>query len=119
MALNEILGTNNAYIQGSTVGTNGAPVGPVTIGTSSTGSIQAFVLAISASVAVGDDAGVGVAIGISVARNLIGWEPTGLASTTYQSTDLPAALNTNDTVTVDGGPLNGQTFKYIGPDLTG
>ncbi|MGH3051022.1 MAG: beta strand repeat-containing protein, partial [Gaiellaceae bacterium] len=119
VALNELRGTTNAFVQASTLGTSDARVGAVTIRASASGSIEATVVAVSLSVAVGDDAGVGVAIGISVARNLIGWDPTGLPSTTYQSTDLPNTLNDGDTVTVVGGALDGQTFRYIGTDQTG
>ena len=119
VALNEILGTNNAFVQSSTLDTSSSPVGAVTIEASSTGAIQAFVLAVSVSVAVGDEAGVGVAIGISVARNLIGWSPTGLATTTYTSDGLPSSVDVGDTVTVDGGALDGQTFQYVGPGITG
>ena len=119
VALNEINTTTNAFVLSSTLGSSDAPIGAVSIGASSTGSIDAFVLAVSASVAVGDSNGVGVAIGISVARNLIGWQPTALPSTTYESSDLPNTLTTGNTVTVVGGALDGQTFSYIGDTIAG
>ena len=129
VSLNVINTTANAYVESSTLGTRTAEIGAVSINSTSTGAITAIVVAFSASVSVGGEAGVSVAIGISVARNLIGWQPTGLASTTYQSacpasaTDLsdclPSTLNTGETVAVTAGPLAGETFKYIGPDVSG
>ena len=120
IALNDLTGTANAYVQSSTLGTGAAPIGAVSITTSHAGAITATVLAVSLSAAVGGGTGVGVSIGLSVARNLIGWEPTGLASTTYLSTNTSAPhLNTGDTVKVVGGPLDGQTFRYIGSTLAG
>ncbi len=118
VSLNVINTTANAYVQGSTLGTSAAKIGGVTIMTSSTGAITALVLAFSASVSVGDNS-VAVAIGLSVARNLIGWDTSSQAGTTYTSSSLPSVLDTNNTVAVNSGPLEGETFKYIGPDVNG
>ena len=117
-ATNTILGGTNAYLSGSSLGAGGA----VSITSTDSSAITAVVAAAAASVGVGTSAGVGVAIGISVARNLIGWEPTGIGtpvSTTYNSTVMPAGLNTGDTVTVTSGAYAGRMFTYTGSDVTG
>ena len=114
-ATNTILGGTDAYLLNSEVGAAGA----VSVEASDSAAIAATVASLAASVGAGGTAGVGVAIGISVARNLIGWQSTGLASTTYTSDDLPGVLNTGDTVTVSDGPLAGQTFQYVGSTIDG
>ena len=113
-ALNIILTTNNAYIKDSNVGASDARVGIVDLDASSTSTIDALVLGLSASVG-GGSTGVGVAIGISVARNFIGWDPYGTRVTPdHVWTDKPTRLTKGDHVSVTSGPLAGQVFEYLG-----
>ena len=71
MAQNVILTTTNAYIEDSAVTSS---FGKVDISAASTSVINATVVAASVAVAGGGKAGVGASIGISVARNLIGYD---------------------------------------------
>jgi len=116
---NVILTHANAYIQDSAIGTSAVKVGNVTISATSTSAIQATIAAVAASVTFGGEAGVGVALGIGVARNFIGWDPTGSnAVETYNSHQQVATLVTGDKVKIASGPMAGEVFEYIGPTLT-
>ena len=72
-AENIIGAVTEAYISGSTLGTTGAgnQVGAITVKAKDTSSITAFIGAVAAAVGVGGEAGVGVAIGVSIAFNRI------------------------------------------------
>ena len=111
---NIISSTTNAYVEGGALGTVAAPVGAVTITASSTGAIQAEVLAIAASVAAGAGTNVGVAIGIAVARNLIGYSQT-TPSATYDNNARTTTLSNGETVQVARGPRIGDVYRYTGP----
>ena len=116
---NVILTHANAYIQDSAIGTSAAKVGNVTISATSTSAIQATIAAVAASVTFGGEVGVGVALGIGVARNFIGWDPTGTnVITTIGSHDKVDTLATGDKVKIASGPMAGEVFEYIGPTLT-
>ena len=79
------------------------------------------------AVAVGNT-GVGVAVGVAVARNFIGWDPNGLEVTAIDSTtrnedgtDIPttvAALTPGMKVRVASGALTNDIYEYIGPQVT-
>ena len=73
VAENEIGTQTNADIMSSSLGTaSNTRLGAVTVTAIDSSYIKSDVLAAAASVAIGGDAGVGAAIGISVARNVIG-----------------------------------------------
>ncbi|MEA2197211.1 MAG: mucin9, partial [Solirubrobacteraceae bacterium] len=74
-ALNKILGTANAYALDSALTATGtaAGQGSVSITTQDTSEIHATVQALAIAAAVGDGTSVAIAIGFSLARNLIGW----------------------------------------------
>ncbi len=72
VAENAIEAQTSAEIEGSTLGSNGNDVGAVTVSASDTSFIKSEVIAAAAAVGVGGDGGVAAAIGISVARNIIG-----------------------------------------------
>ncbi len=118
-----VIGTTaQAYLLNSTVGTSTTKVGAVTIEAVSTATIEATVAAVAAAVAVGGTNGVGVAVGISVARNFIGWDPqaTTVAATYTSGTSHPASLNLNDTVRIGNGyARQGDVYQYIGATRTG
>ena len=74
----------------------------------STSAIDATIAAAALSVSYGDKVGAGVAIGISVARNFIGWAPTDTPAD-FTTEDRPTALTAGQTVRVkDGGARGGE-----------
>ncbi len=71
---NVILTHTLASIENSEIDARGPPLGSVEVLADSTSSIKAVVAGVAVSVAIGNT-GVGVAIGIAVARNFIGYDP--------------------------------------------
>ncbi len=125
---NVILSRTNAYIENSEIGKSDNKVGKVDLDATGTGKIDAIVGAIGAAVAVGNT-GVGVGVGIAVARNFIGWDPTGESVTPqYQSTSTDTqgnvfgttvnALTPGMTVRISSGALTNDIYEYIGPTVT-
>ena len=117
-ATNIILSKANAFVENSVLDS----VGDVRITSTSTSTITSSIVTASAGVGVGA-VGVGASIGVSIARNLIGWSlNTGMAST-YTTGDEPATILTNQTVKILSGVRAGDVYKYIGaqalnnPDL--
>src|SRR5699024_7537302 len=93
-------------IEHSVLGSATAPIGAVTVTADSTADIDALVLA----------AGVGaLGIGISVARNFIGYARADLTAD-HLSTDHVDQLTTGTTVEVASGPRTGDVYEYLGPD---
>ena len=93
VAQNVILTKTNAYGLDSVLDS----AGDVTIGAASTSKISSVVVAASLAIGGGGAAGVGASIGISVARNFIGWTPDG--------TETPAEVQAylkNTSVAADG-----------------
>ena len=84
-------------------------------------TIDAIVGAFAAALGVGFVGG-GIAIGIALAHNTIGWKATSLnPTTTYNSDQTGATLTPNvTTVKIANGPGKGDVFQYIGTQtLTG
>ena len=126
---NVILSRTDAWIENSAVGDETHRVGDVDVDAESTARIDAVVGSVAAAVGVGSTAGAGVAVGISVARNFIGWDPNGVdVDHDHESTHVNAegmevgthvaALNPGDTVLISSGPLTGDIYEYIGPAQT-
>ena len=115
-ATNIILGATNAYLAGPTGGAQSqvTSAGAVTVAASNSASIHAIVPAISAAVGVGGEAGAGIAVGVAVARNLIGWNPDTTQSATYTTADKPTIINPGDTVKLTSGPRAGDIYEYVG-----
>jgi hypothetical protein len=111
-AENVIYSTTNAYIDNSNLGTV-ANVGKVDLDAISTSEILAIVPTVSASVSYGSKAGVGAAIGVSVARNIIG-SRTGNVVSDYTTNDTPGFINTGDTIRIADGPREGEVYEYTG-----
>ncbi len=112
---NIILSKANAFAKDSDLESAGA----VSFETDMTGTIDAKVIAASVAVGAGSTAGIGVSIGVAVARNFIGWDPTGTdVAATYESAKPVVTLATNDTVRVTSGPMAGDVYRYLGATLT-
>jgi hypothetical protein len=112
---NIILTKANAFVQDSQLTSGGG----VSLSADMAGSINAKVIAASVAVAAGSTAGIGASIGVAVARNFIGWDPTGTAVAANHSSSTPVAtLATNDTVVVSSGPMAGDVYRYLGATLT-
>ncbi|MCX7396820.1 MAG: hypothetical protein NT138_03985, partial [Planctomycetales bacterium] len=120
LAFNTILGTNNAQITGGSLTTTagGGNLGTVSITADDTSKIDAVVKTLSVAVAIGAGSAPGVALGMSVAKNLIGFSNSSPTST-YNSDADPATLVAGNKVKVVSGPLTGRVFEYFGATLSG
>lgn len=110
----------DAYVENSNLGSAANKVGKVDIDATSTSEIDATVGAVAVAAGVGQNA-VGVAIGVAVARNFIGWNIDDSETADYEtSTGLPqgSTLATNQKVKVTEGARNGDVYKYLGDNLT-
>jgi hypothetical protein len=114
LAFNKILGIDNAYIENSAFSVNG----DVKISSSNSSIIDANLLTKAIAVTISGKKGSAYAIGLSVARNIIGWDSSNQnLDITYTSHDDPVTLKAGDTVKVVKNPLMGDVYEYIGPDL--
>lgn len=125
---NIILSRTNAYIEDSTIGDEGDEVGNVDLDASGTGEIDAIIGAVAAAFSVGNT-GVGVAVGVAVARNFIGWDPNavdvkGATPSTVRNDDGTDIGTIVDTLTlgmkvrIASGALTNDIYEYIGPTVT-
>ncbi len=115
-ATNAIFTKVNAHIDDSVVESSG----PVNATAMNTASIEAKVFAVAAAVGAGAT-GLGVAIGVSVARNFIGFDPSGgpsysctLANNCYESTATTSTITTGKRVKVVTGARTGDVYEYVG-----
>ena len=102
------------------IGTQDAKVGNIDVVASSTADIDATINAISGSLSFGSSSGVAVALGVSVARNFMGWSTDDAASGDYDTeTGLPQGqtLTSGQTVRLSDGVRAGDVYEYLGPDL--
>ena len=112
-ATNVILTRTNAHVDGSILTSTGA----VTITAKDTATIRALIAA--ASVAVGGGTvGVGAAIGVAFARNIIGWDPAGNPGYTHLSSANVLTLNTGAKIKIASGPRTGDVYEYLGATET-
>jgi hypothetical protein len=113
-ATNIILTRTNAFAQRTAFGSDAEPVGAVAINAVSTADIDARIAAVAGSISFGGSTGVGVALGIGVARNFIGWDPSGTTVTADHDSDTAVEqLATGQKVRVASGPLDGEVFEYL------
>ncbi|MBT7080925.1 MAG: hypothetical protein HN929_05590, partial [Chloroflexi bacterium] len=132
LAFNNILGDTNAFVSGSVLKVSGK--GDVSITADYDSEINAVVHSVAIAVSLsGGKSAPAIAIGASVARNIIGWEAiyvepkytADIAADFIESdeeettNDQPAVLETGDTVRVMTGPIAGDVYKYIGPRIAG
>ena len=117
IAQNVILSTTNAYIEDSSLDV-GTPVidAGIDIDANSISLIEAKVLAFSGSVAAGGGTSVAASIGTSVARNFIGWDPSGGGVADYNSDQQVPNIIQGDVVEVNSGPRAGDFYEYVGED---
>jgi hypothetical protein len=80
-----------------------------------TPTIAASVVSASASVA-GGAVGVGVSVGLSFARNLVGWDLSIDTPYTYTTADLRTQITDGDRVKVESGVRAGDVYEYIGTE---
>ena len=117
-----MLSRTNAFIADSEIGSVTEKVGKVDLDASSTAAIDADIAAVAASVGVGvGSVGAGVAIGVSVARNFIGWDPYGgtVVGVDYNTDQAPlATLEKGKKVQIIAGALAGDIYEYIGDTIT-
>ena len=107
-------------VEGYLSGVTAANTDAVTIKAQNIAEVNADVAAISASCGVSPQSGGAAAIGVSVARNFIGWSPD--EETGYDlSTDLGLAqgeiLSSGQRVLIASGALAGDVYEYLGEDL--
>ncbi len=113
-ARNTILGKTNAFVADTPMV---SAQSDVTITALDTAHIDARVIAAAGSLAFGSSIGASAAIGASVARNYIGWDPAfSSVNPAYLSTDEVQELKHGDTVEVVGGVRDGDIYTYEGED---
>ncbi|MEO1639795.1 MAG: hypothetical protein AAFU41_11175 [Pseudomonadota bacterium] len=79
----------------------------------SNGTINASVISASAAVA-GGLVGVGAAVGVSVARNFVGYTDKVVPDADHNTGEDAVALQTGDTVEILQGARAGEIYEYIG-----
>ena len=107
---NIILGSANAWALDSELDAKT----DVSITAENTSEIDANIIAAAVSLAGSAIGGAAVGIGVSVARNFVGWD----ASIDHDSGEAVPTLDTGDTVFVSSGAQLGQVYKYKGATLT-
>ena len=112
-ANNTILGETSALVQDSRV----LAAGEVTIEALNEATISSAILGLSLAQA-GGATGVGASIGVGIARNHIGSDPSEAGAAVYDSSrDDPGTVRKGQTVYLaagSGGARAGDTYRYIG-----
>jgi hypothetical protein len=73
-----------------------------------------------AAAGISGSGGVGASIGVSLARNFIGWDPSATATYDYTSdTEVTSGLANGKKVGISTGIGAGDAFQYVGTALTG
>ena len=125
VATNVILTDVNAYVEDSTLGSSGTAntLTFVDIDAVNNSDIDATVAAAAIGAGLSGKTGIGAAIGFSLVRNFVGWDPAGTdfdptQAGNYTTADSLQTLTTGDQVQVVGGARNGEVYEYIGDDVT-
>lgn len=114
IAQNRILGATAAVVSDSDID----GVGNLDLTATGAARISATIRAVAATVAYGDTAGVGVALGVAYARNEIGYDLAAGTGYDLQSSELPTTLTTGQRVRIAEGPLKGEVYRYLGPSVS-
>ncbi|MGN7612778.1 beta strand repeat-containing protein, partial [Magnetococcales bacterium HHB-1] len=114
IASNLINGGSQAYLKDSVMDVTG----DVSVTTANSSKIDANIRSVAVAVSVSGQKSVGVAVGISLARNIIGAKPKTVTHT-YDSTktDLKT-LNSGDIIKIKEGVLTGEVYEYVGDDYS-
>lgn len=115
LSFNKIRGKGNAFIEGSVVNARGTDKGDVDVTSINTSVVDAFIASVAVSVAVSGKTAPAVAIGIAVARNIIGWKSRD-EKFDFNSDQNPTTLATGDRVKIVDGPLSGDVYEFVGSD---
>ena len=110
LAVNTVLSRTNAFIAGSDV----AADEDITIDASSTSSIVATIVSVSVAIGGGAFGGAALSIGVSIARNEIGFENGSAVPPTYKFSTGTPTIAANSTVEIDVGPMTGKVYEYLG-----
>ncbi|KPL11372.1 hypothetical protein AMJ85_03690, partial [candidate division BRC1 bacterium SM23_51] len=113
LAKNVILTRAKAYVLGSVLQSGG----DIVIDAKSDSDIDATIVAASLSAAGGSQTGGGASIGVSLARNVIGWETSAPGPTTFHTNvafPQGTTLTAGNTVAVDQGAYSGDVYQYLG-----
>ena len=112
VARNIILSRTNAFVDdGSLIIT----AGNLDIDSNSNSTINANVIAASAAIGLGGTAGIGASVGVAIARNFIGVDPT-TQTAQYTTADVLQTIVPGTTVKALSGPRKGDVYRYIGSE---
>src|SRR5882724_392020 len=109
-ATNTILGKDNAYVLSSPLTST---AGSISLDAEDTSQITAKIIAASVSLGLGSG-GAAFSIGVSVARNYIGYSVDTSFPYDHLASDNVLTLNPGDRIKIDGGARAGDIFKYLG-----
>jgi hypothetical protein len=124
VAFNLINGLADAYISGVALSTRAlsGSKGDVTVSTLDNASIDAEVSTRSIALAGGSQGGGAVALGVSVAKNIIGGDvldvPYDYKVSDYNKTNKLTTLAKGKKVLKDTGVLTDEVYEYIGETIT-
>ena len=106
-SVNQISSLVNAYASNSHINA----VGAIDLNAVNASAIEAVIVAASLS---GSKSGGAVAIGVSVAKNYIGWVSDDTTKVDYTSNQGSQSLSSGDTVRISSGVLAGDVYEYLG-----
>ncbi len=110
-ATNQITGSTEASMVNSRI----IAAGAVDITSENTADIHALILSVAVSLAGGSSAAVGAAIGVSLARNTIGYDAdSNLVIDHPAGSPSSIQIQTGETVQVPSGPGAGDVYEYLG-----
>ena len=115
-ALNVILGDTLARVHNSAI----SAVDDVTVDAKASNRIQATIISASIGVGAGGGVGLGASIGVSLARNYVGFDPTGYTGAVNftSGSDKPARISKDQVLRM--GPASGaranEVYQYLGED---
>src|SRR5690606_37312086 len=115
IGVNNLSGTSAAEVSGSVIDVQ---AGNATIASDDESRINALVRSVAGSVAISGTKSPAFALGLSVAKNYIGWQRTS-DTANYLNTDQPSFLGKNQTVKVAQGPSYAIVYKFVGDSISG
>ncbi|HBJ36810.1 MAG TPA: hypothetical protein DDZ51_19050, partial [Planctomycetaceae bacterium] len=118
IGVNHLAGSANAEIIGSVIHVSGNvdSDGQATISSDDASRTESLVRSIAGSVAVSGGKSPAFALGISIAKNYIGWT-TDQTGHDFTDSDTAAAVDQNEKVLLTAGPLQGNVYKFVGQSI--